>query len=454
MKRTKITIVGGGSVNWTPHIVKDILLTPELQGTEIVLYDIDLAAAELTGGLLKRLVKERTIDAKITVTDDQENALADSNYVIITISTGGLDAMAHDLSIPEKYNIFHTVGDTSGPGGWARTIRNYPVFSDLAQAMNRLCPEAVVLNYTNPMTTLTDVLCRRCTGPVIGLCHGLFENLRFLKKHFRLDSEKDLSVKYAGLNHFFWITDIRAAGRDLLEELRETLSERGFSDLIREQLKDDMGFASHRELATELFRLTNIMPYLGDRHTCEFLSAYITSTERLKKYKLVRTSIKERREKVEKKKKDVRDALQIKGPLEGYDERSRESAAGIIAAHRTGEAFMDVGNVPNIGQIAELPEGTIVETPVLTDRTGFTPMAQPPLPRVVVGLLEPYARVFTMTVDACETGNRELALQALRLDPVCSHLDTARVMDMGRELLSAHVQWTDPVFSQSLCCEQ
>lgn len=447
MKRVKITIVGGGSVNWTPNIVKDILLTPELQGAEIVLYDIDLSAAELTGGLLKRLVRERDIDAKITVTDDQDSALLDSNYVIITISTGGLDAMAHDLSVPEKYGIYHTVGDTSGPGGWARTIRNYQVFVDLAEHMVERCPEAVVLNYTNPMTTLTDVLARHFVGPVIGLCHGLFENLRFLKKHFSLNREEEMSVQYSGFNHFFWITEIRSGERYLLEELRETLNERGFSDLIREQLKDEMGFSSHRELATELFRLTNIMPYLGDRHTCEFLAPYITDPERMKKYKLVRTTIQERREKVAKKQKEVRDVLASDGPLQGYDERSRESAAGIIAAHQTGKPFIDVGNVPNTGQMPDLPGGVIVETPVLTDRTGFTPLAQPPLPQVVAGLLEPYARVFTMTVEACEWLDKKMALQALRLDPVCSHLDTSRVMDMGNELLSAHAQWTGSLFS-------
>jgi len=127
--------------------------------------------------------------------------------------------MAHDLAIPEEYGVYHTVGDTTGPGGWARFIRNFDVFASLAADINRYAPGAVVLNYTNPMTTLTDVLSRTCEGPVVGLCHGLFENLTFIKEFYKLKDESEIAVKYAGLNHFLWITEAKAAGRDVIADL-------------------------------------------------------------------------------------------------------------------------------------------------------------------------------------------------------------------------------------------
>lgn len=153
----------------------------------------------------------------IEIEGDPDQALRGADYVLITISTGGLDAMAHDLSIPEAYGIYHTVGDTVGPGGWARTMRNAPVFVDLAQRINRLAPKAVILNYTNPMAQLTKALCLSTTRPVVGLCHGLFENLEFLKQVFELQSEDEIQCTYSGTNHFFWITSLSVKGRDGME---------------------------------------------------------------------------------------------------------------------------------------------------------------------------------------------------------------------------------------------
>lgn len=166
MKRHRIVLVGGGSNAWTPGIVKDMLLTEGIANSDFVLFDINRKASDLNAAF-----------------------------------------MAHDLAIPEKYGIYHTVGDTAGPGDWARFIRNFGVFASLADDLKRLAPNAVVLNYTNPMTALTAVLARRFPGPVVGLCHGLFENLEFLKNLGGLEREEDLSIRYAWVNHFFWITE-------------------------------------------------------------------------------------------------------------------------------------------------------------------------------------------------------------------------------------------------------
>ncbi len=441
MSSPKIVMVGGGSNAWTPNIVKDMMLTPELANSHFVLYDIDRAAAELVKGYLDKLDDQHLHGgATIVATDVPEEAFEGADYVIITISTGRLESMAHDLAIPESFGIYHTVGDTSGPGGWARAIRNYDAFVELADYINRYCPTAMVLNYTNPMTVLTGLLRDLCQGPVVGLCHGLFENLRFIRDLYKLESEDEISARYAGVNHFFWITECRAAGRDVLADLSERLAVHSLTDLLRDLSPDPMGFSSNRELATMLFRHTGIMPYIGDRHTCEFFPTYLTSNENLAAYKLVRTTIEERYEAFNTRQRRLQEMVNGTESIEAPS-RSRETAADIVAAHLTGQTFVDVGNLRNIGQVANLPFGSVVETPVLVDGTGFSPICQGNLPEPAVAYVEPYTFVFDMTLTACHEGDRRKAIQALRLDPVTSHLTTEQVTDLANQLLVAHAPY-------------
>jgi alpha-galactosidase/6-phospho-beta-glucosidase family protein len=438
-RKPKITIVGGGSPSWVKGLVKDMFLTPCLSEATYVLYDIDLNAAELTAAFLRKLSSQLKIGPTIEVSDRRES-LAGSDYIAITISTGGFGSMAFDISIPEEHGIYHTVGDTSGPGGWARFIRNFKPFMDLVRTIRETAPAALVLNYTNPMTTLTDLLCRQLKNPVVGLCHGLFENLEFIKRHYDLKDESEISINYGGINHFFWCDRIRVRGRDVLGELQE--SSKSLSEILKVSYVDNAGHSSEREIASELFKLTGILPYLGDRHTCEFFSCYITDLATMEKYNLKRTSVASRIEQHEKLRKNLREM--IAGEIEAdYLKRSRETAADIIEAHHTQKAFVDVGNLPNQGQINNLPLGAIVETAMRVDQNGFTPICYGGLTQSVLPWVQSYTSVFKMTVDACLEGDRRKALQALRHDPVCGRLTTPKVLAMGNELLEAHRPWID-----------
>lgn len=442
MAKPKIVIVGGGSNAWTPAIVKDILLTESLRESEIVLYDIDKKASDLCKAYLDKLTEKLGLNPKIVSTDKIAPALKGADYILITISTGKLPSMAHDLAIPEDYSVYHTVGDTSGPGGWARTIRNYGAFVELANAFNRYVPDAMILNYTNPMTTLTNLLCRLCKGPVVGLCHGVFEVLDVIKSYYKLESEDEIAVKYAGINHFFWITEAKAGKIDVIADFKKEAKKKSLTYLKVETELDAMGFGSDREIATELFLLTGALPYLGDRHTSEFFPQYITSKKNIKKYKLRRTSIKHRKDLFNERNRQLCAMIKGKEEITGkYIERSRETAADIINAHFCGEVFIDVGNVPNIGQVSNLPKGLVVETPVRVDRNGFSPICFGDLPECAAEMIRPWATVFTMTVDACMQQDKEMALQALRLDPTCSHLTTDKVIEMGNRLLKAHKKY-------------
>ena len=233
MRQPKIVMIGGGSYGWAPNIVKDMMLTEGLGEAQFVLYDSNRSAAELVARVLGRVQEAVGNRATIVATDRQAEAFRGADYFIITISTGGLAAMAHDLAIPEKYGVYHTVGDTAGPGGWARLMRNFAVFRGLGEAINRYAPGAVVLNYSNPMATLTKILSHVCTGPVVGLCHGLFQNIEFLVEQYKLAGEDRVSVQYGGLNHFFWITAAKTEGRDLLADLRRRVRTRGLGELGR-----------------------------------------------------------------------------------------------------------------------------------------------------------------------------------------------------------------------------
>lgn len=443
MDRKRIVFVGGGSFGWMPRIVKDMLLTDAISDSEFVLYDINKEASDLVAAFLQKLNTRLGTHGTVISTDDKKIALEGADYVVITISTGGLDAMAHDIAIPEEYGILHTVGDTAGPGGWARLIRNYEVFVDLAGDINRYADGAVVLNYTNPMSTLTDVLSRLCNGPVVGLCHGLFENINKIVDIYGLEDEDELALKYAGLNHFFWVTEARTKSTDIFADLRQRVANEGLTALLAKATGAGKEKPEFRELATALFNETGAMPYFGDRHTCEFFPCYITSPNAMEKYKIVRTTIAERREGAAKLKQALVDMIEGDIPDE-YTERSRETAADIVATHATGGTFIDVGNLPNIGQVSNLPRGVVVETAMRVDQNGFAPVAFGDLPDPVLGFVEPCARSYRMSVEACVERDKEKALQALRIDPVCAGLTGAQVREMGERLLDAHKGFANP----------
>ena len=179
-------------------------------------------------------------------------------------------------------------------------MRNFTVFESFAEDFNRYAPRAPILNYTNPLTPLTDVLVRMCDAPVVGLCHALFENLRYLN-HIYGVAEDDMEVSYGGLNHFFWMTEIGAGDRDLLADLRARVASEGMTAILAECTED----SPVRDLATELFKRTGVMPYCGDRHTCEFYPLYITDREAMAAYHLPRTSIDDRRQQRERQRQEL-----------------------------------------------------------------------------------------------------------------------------------------------------
>lgn len=434
----KIVFVGGGSYGWCPRLMSDLMQTPGMEGSEIVLLDPNITAAEEVAAAGRTMAAAFGREFSIHPTQDEAEAFRDTDFVLITISTGGLDMMEHDLTIPEKYGIFQTVGDTVGPGGWSRTLRNVPVFLHLAQQIERYAPRAVVLNYTNPLATLTGVLARSSSLRVVGLCHGVFSNYHLLQTLFDV-SEQALCVCFGGVNHFFWILDFTVGGEPGYPLLKQRLGERSLDEALNEGTTDEMGFHSNHTLCNELYQEYGYLPYVGDRHTSEFLSGYLTpSLDSLTPYNLKRTPVQQRREGLVHARQRTGDLAEGK---ESPPARSRETAIDIMMAFITNTPFVDVVNLPNTGQIDNLPRGAVVETLGHVDSLGFRPITTGALPTVIESLMTPHCTCQMMTLDAALTGDRDLALQALMLDPLCSHLSPSRIRQMGLELIEATRAW-------------
>ncbi len=430
----KITMVGGGSYNWSPRLLSDIMRTPELNNSEIVLLDPKIKAAQEVKAAAETISKAMKTQFKIKATKDEAAAFKDADFVIITISTGDLEMMQHDLNIPEKYGIFQTVGDTAGPGGWNRALRNIPVFAKMARKIEKYSPNATILNYTNPMSILTATVSKVTSLRNVGLCHGVFSNYRVLEKIFNC-SEKDISVNFGGLNHFFWIKDFTVKGKPGYPLLRKKLKNKTLDQLLKDGDKDEVGFHSRHAFCNELYEQYGKLPFVADRHICEFVPGLLSPKESvLKKFKLVRTSIEERR----KTRKDARaKTLEYASGKLAAPERTRETAVDIITAIAFNKPFVDVVNLPNVGQIENLPLGVVVETLGLVDPLGFRAVSMGKLPDSVQSLVLPHCLTQKMTLEAVLEGDKELALNSLMADPMCSHLAPSEIRKMGIELMEA-----------------
>lgn len=431
--KNKIVMVGGGSYNWSPRLLCDIVQTPELENSEIILLDINPAAAKEVKAAMDRICADNDKKFRFTATGNEDEAFRDADFIVITISTGGLDMMRHDLEIPEKYGIYQAVGDTSGPGGWSRLLRNVPVFEKMARKMEKLAPNAFVMNYTNPMSGLTGAICATSKLKTVGLCHGVMGTINYLSRIMGVE-EKDLSVRYGGVNHFFWILDFKVKGLDGYPLLRKKL---GKSTLLKYDMatNDPAGFSENNHMIfAEAFEHYGYLTYAADSHTSEFFTPYLTDRKMLEEFRIKRKTVDGRRERTEESRQFTLDIAAGKVKML---ERSRETAVDIMKALATNTPFVDVVNLPNAGQIDNLPRGAVVETLGLVDSAGFAPISIGPLPEILRRLTEVHCQVQKMTLEAALTGNGELALESLMLDPLCAKLAPSQIRKMGKELMAA-----------------
>ena len=444
----------GSSTSWTPGLVTDLVCTFD-EPLEIRLMDINPAASKLCAEWGAAANRHHGRKDKYVCFGDRREALKGADAVIITLSTGGLDAMENDLLIPEKYGIYGTVGDTPGPSGWSRAIRNIPVFMEFARDFQEICPTAFIANYTNPLSALSGALGMCCDNPVVWLCHAYFEMKDVIQKIHGLEDWSKLSVSIAGMNHFTWVVDYTVDKQDGYKLLREKLGDRSLRDVMPKESADEIGIWSGHEFCVELFDAFGYLPYPADRHTCEFVSSVLCGWEgRPERYEscdkkgeaadtvrycnIRRTSIDSRRKSMPEREEKMRQY--ISGEAE-MPKKTRETSAEMIAAYVYNKPFVDAVNVLNAGQVPGLPIGACVETLGCIDGLGARPLFVKEVPEHLLEVMRPHAICQKWTTEGVIERDRDKVLQGLYRDPQCAHLKFHEIRQMAEELFEANKKW-------------
>ena len=437
MPKLRIVLIGGGSLTWTPNLLTDLVIEPELEGSTAVLVDVDEPALERMQAFAGRLLETAGRRWTIEATTDRQAALRNADFVLLTITVGGLAAMELDLQIPLKYGIYQSVGDTTGPGGLSRALRNAPVILEIARDIERICPDAWLLQYTNPMTALTRVITRETKVKTIGLCHELPGVLRRLRRLLDL-GDASIDVTVAGVNHLIWLLRFQVGGRDGYELLRQHLAQHPPQFPYRGDLSGNVTsvWRDRLVLKSRLFETFGVLPAAGDRHLAEFFPHFLTdATRRGADYGVELTTIEHRRQAaafgraVAEKMASGETSIPLRP--------SGEAAANIILALAAGtDDYVHVMNLPNQGQIKNLPRGAVVETMARLRRDVAAPEPSGELPPAIASIITPLVIRQEMTVEAGLRGDRALALQVLATDPLVR--DFAASEPLLDDLLRAH----------------
>lgn len=446
MSKPTITIIGAGSAHWMPGILTDMALTPALHGSRLVLHDIDPVALDLITSLSSRIFQQAGVEFAVESTTELRPALKGADYVVVTVGVGGLEAMRRDLEVPAKYGVTQSVGDTVGPGGVARALRHIPVIVDIAREMEQQCPNAWMLNYTNPMTTLCRAATKATSIKTIGLCHELGNVLRFLQTLFQVEDPADLQYSVAGINHLIWLVELRIRGEDGFELLRRYLQEHGAYAHIPSVLPgtSESVFQDRYAVKFELFKTFGALPAVNDRHISEFFPYFLTPEAQFgAPYGVELTTMVHRYERVGRERAAVQ--AMVEGEQQIALKKTKEEIAEILAALITRKDEVHVLNLPNRGQIGDLPAGAVVETLGVVGAQGACGLAVGALTPGVLSTLSRHVLVQEITVDAALKGDRDLALQALLMDPltVRNFADARAMMD---ELLAANARYLPQFF--------
>jgi alpha-galactosidase len=412
-----------------------------------VLHDVDVQAGGAVHALGCRLA-QRLGHGSIDFCLDLDQALRGTDFVILTITTGGLEAMRHDVEIPESYGIYHSVGDTVGPGGLARALRNIPVIAALAQKMERLCPRAWLLNYTNPMTTLCRTVVETSSIRTIGLCHEWLGVRRRLAAYLNVPAGA-FEARIAGINHLPWLLELKVGGEDYMPRLHalaaDILAERGPVDGMRD---DDSRSTVDRGLVkARLLQLYGALPVAGDRHVAEFFPFFLgEASGRGAAWGITRTPIDERYAWRNEAWQELNHLRVDDAACDSFLATSSGEAAGeIITALATGGSYTGIMNLPNTGQAPCLPAGAIVETLGKIADGAARGLPSGEVPGAIAAILQRHVANQELTVAAALQGSRELARQALLGDSLCPP-DIEAAERMLEELLAANRSYLPQFF--------
>lgn len=434
---TKITFLGAGSSVFARNVLGDTMLHDSFEELEYALYDLDpvrVKDSELMLEAMNRKYRSGNVVIKTYVgLSELAEALKGSDFVINAIQVGGYKpCTVTDFEIPKKYGLQQTIADTLGIGGIFRALRTIPVMETFASYIEKYCPDALFLNYTNPMGILTGYMLRYTGVNTVGLCHSVQTAVPKLMEGIGMEYDERIQWKIAGINHMAWVLEITKNGRDLYPEIKQRSLKLGApdDDRVRHEIMHKFGY-----YVTE-----------SSEHNAEYMPYFIKRSypELIDRFKIPLDEYPRRCEKHIKEWEEMRERLLHSQELDsGFGhEQSKEYASYIMEAVLLNQAFKFGGNVMNNGTIANLPREACVEVPCLADASGVAPCYVGKLPEQCAALNRTNINVQLLAIQAAHTRKREAVYHAAMLDPhTAAELCMDEIIAMCDELFEAHKAW-------------
>jgi alpha-galactosidase len=436
-------MIGAGSIGFTRRLMRDILAVPELADTTFAMTDISAANLEMVAQLCRRDIEANNLPAKIEATTDRRAVIANADYVICTIRQGGLEAFQTDIDIPLKYGVDQCVGDTICAGGIMYAQRTIPALLDFCRDIREVAkPNALLLNYSNPMAMNTWACNQYGQVKTIGLCHGVQGAHRQICEaisHWAKEpvAKKDVDIVAAGINHQTWFVKVQWRGMDMvpkLLELFETHPKFRETEKVRIDVLRRFGYYStesnghlseyvpwYRKRVDEIPRWIDLSSWINGE-TGGYLRV---STEGRNWFET-----------------DYPNWLKEEPPTIGAHDRSEEHGSYIIEALETGRPYRGHFNVVNRGHITNLPDGCIIEIPGYVDRSGINMPVVGDLPLACAATCSASVRVQQLGMEAAERGDVTLLKQAMLHDPLVGAVcNPEEVWQMTDEMLVAQAKW-------------
>ena len=431
----KIAIIGAGSLTFTRRLMMDILAVLEFRNTEFRFMDINEKNLEMTTNVCQKMIDDNHVKARIISTLSRKEAIKNADYVICVVRVGGEEAYQKDIKIPLKYGVSQCVGDTLGPGGVFYAMRTIPVLLDVAKDMREIAPNALLLNYSNPMAMNCWALRRAGGVKIIGLCHGVQHGHEQISQALNLP-ENEVDYIAAGINHQTWFVKVDHKGKNKLPDLLEAF-------------ENNPELSKMEPCRIDVLRRFGFYSTESNGHLSEYLPWYRKRGDQMNRWIAEEWYggetggyLREYREEGERFRELYPKLLSGEADLIKLGERTKEHASYIIEALELGRTYRGHFNVENQNLITNLPNDCTIEIPCYVDRTGIHPVYIGDLPLPCAATCRSSISVQEMAVEAALTGNKDLVKQAVLHDPLTSAICTTdEVWEMCDEMFEALAPW-------------
>ena len=432
-----VTIVGAGSTVFAAELITDFLLTPSLDSGQFRLIDIDGTRLELAHQFAKHLIAKSGKTWSVQSSTDRRELLPGSEVVISTIEVAGLQTVEHDYAIPLKYGVDQCIGDTIGPGGLFKSLRTIPVFLQILRDIEELCPAALVLNHTNPMSMTVLAAARSSDLPVWGMCHSVHYTVETLAEYLKLEPS-EITFRAAGVNHLAWLTQLERSGEDLYP-------------LLRERGRDPEVFAQD-PVRLELMYQLGAFPTESSGHVSEYVPYFRARPSSVARFTgqgyVGESGFYARNWPTWRKENDEQLRRVLNGEEEYPAERGGEYPSHIVEAMHTGKPKTIYVSTMNRGWVTNLAEHNVVEVEATVDASGIHPQAFGDLPTHLAALTRHHQEFNDLAVRSILEEDREAAVHALMLDPLtAASCELSDIRAMFDEMVEAEQAFL-PAFLQ------